>query len=70
MSKKNKIAIVISAVGIACMTIVHIMNKKAEKTTYRASYIEPIPARKKGFYEKRRYCSRRLCGGQRILVFA
>ena len=52
MSKKNKIAIVISAVGIICLTIVHIMNKKAEKTTYRASYIEPIPARKKGFYEK------------------
>lgn len=71
MSKKNKIAIVISAVGIACMTIVHIMNKKAEKTTYRASYIEPIPARKKGFYEK---TMKRLfdiiCGIAAVIVFS
>ena len=71
MSKKNKIAIVISAVGIACMTIVHIMNKKAEKTTYRASYIEPIPARKKGFDEK---TMKRLfdiiCGIGAVIVFS
>lgn len=71
MSKKNKVAIVISIAGIACMATVHIMSKKAEETTYKAKDIEPIPARKKGLYEK--YIKRLfdiICGIGAMIVFS
>lgn len=71
MSKKNKAVIAIGLAGTACVTIVHIMSKKAEKNTYKAKDIEPVLVRKKGFYEK--YIKRILdiiCGIGTIIVFS
>lgn len=47
--------VLFSVLAIAFLIIavvVHVMKRKAEKTTYKAECIEPIEIRKMGFYEK------------------
>lgn len=63
----------IFAVGVITATAVaaHVMRKKAEKTTYKADLIDPIPTRNMGFYEK--YIKRAAdvaCSAGAIVVFS
>lgn len=57
---------------MAAMAITaHLMRKRAEKNTYQARMVEPVPERKMGFYEK--YVKRSVdvvCAASAIAVFA
>lgn len=71
MPKKKTLGIF--AVGVITATAVaaHVMRKKAEKTTYKADLIDPIPTRNMGFYEK--YIKRAAdvaCSAGAIVVFS
>ena len=71
MKKSKKFALLTGAVVGATAIAAHVMNKKAEKTTYEADLIEPIEKRKMGFYEK--YGKRILdiaCATAAIVVFS
>lgn len=71
MKKSKKFALLTGAVVGATAIAVHVMKKKAEKTTYEADLIEPIEKRKMGFYEK--YGKRILdiaCATAAIVVFS
>lgn len=52
MSKREKIAKIIVGVAVVTTVTARMMEKKAQKTTYRTQLIEPIEVRKLGFYEK------------------
>lgn len=52
MSEKMKAAVIVCVIMAGCAAAVHMMRKKAERTTYKADKIEPIAVRKKGVYEK------------------
>lgn len=69
-NKHKKCALIACVVAASAAVIAHVMRKKAEKTTYKAEIIEPIPARKMGFYE--RYVKRAIdvaCASAAIVVF-
>lgn len=70
MSKKKTLGIVIGAIAATAATA-HFMKKRAEKITYTAEFIDPIPQRKMGFYEK--YIKRAAdvaCSAGAIVVFS
>lgn len=50
MSRKKKYAL---ALGLLAIVGVHSLKKQAQRTSYQAKEIEPIPLRKQGFYERR-----------------
>ena len=52
MSIKKTLAILAGTSAFATSITAVVMKKKAEKTTYKAEAIDPIPVRKMGFYEK------------------
>ncbi len=69
--KSKKYALIAGTVAASAAVAAHVMRKKAEKTTYKAEIIEPIPARKMGFYE--RYVKRAIdvaCASAAIVVFS
>lgn len=69
--KSKKYALIAGAVAASAAVTAHVMRKKAEKATYKAEIIEPIPVRKKGFYE--RYVKRAIdvaCASAAIVVFS
>mgnify|MGYP004473626773 FL=1 len=69
--KSKKYALIAGAVAASAAVTAHVMRKKAEKTTYKAEIIEPIPVRKMGFYE--RYVKRAIdvaCATAAIVVFS
>lgn len=69
--KSKKYALIVGAVAASATVTAHVMRKKAEKTTYKAEIIEPIPVRKMGFYE--RYVKRAIdvaCASAAIVVFS
>lgn len=71
MSKGKIIAWIIVGAVSAMTVAAKIMKKKAEKTTYKANIMEPVVARKKGFYEK--YIRRAIdivCATGAIFVFS
>ena len=71
MSKGKIIAWIIVGAVSAMTVAAKIMKKKAEKTTYKANIMEPVVARKKGFYEK--YIKRAIdivCATGAIFVFS
>ena len=70
VSKKKTLGIVIGAIAATAATA-HFMKKRAEKITYTAEFIDPIPQRKMGFYEK--YIKRAAdvaCSAGAIVVFS
>lgn len=69
--KSKKYALITGAVAASAAVTAHVMRKKAEKTTYKAEIIEPIPVRKMRFYE--RYVKRAIdvaCASAAIVVFS
>ncbi len=69
--KAKKYSIVAGAVIASAAVTAHVMRKNAEKTTYKAEIIEPIPVRKMGVYE--RYVKRAIdvaCASAAIVVFS
>lgn len=71
MSKGKNIALFAGAVVAATAVTAHVMKKKADKTTYKAEVVDPIPIRKMGFYEK--YIKRVIdvaCATGAIVVFS
>ncbi len=52
MDMKKKLAISTGVVVAVTVITIHIMKRKAEKTTYVAETVEPVGIRKIGFYEK------------------
>lgn len=69
--KSKKYALIAGAVAASAAVTAHVMRKKAEKTTYKAEIIEPIPVRKMRFYE--RYVKRAIdvtCASAAIVVFS
>ena len=69
--KSKKYALIAGVVAASAAVTAHVMRKKAEKTTYKAEIIEPIPVRKMGFYE--RYVKRAIdvvCASAAIVVFS
>ena len=69
--KSKKYALIAGAVAASAAVTAHVMRKKAEKTTYTAEIIEPIPVRKMGVYE--RYVKRAIdvaCASAAIVVFS
>lgn len=69
--KSKKYALIAGAFAASAAVTAHVMKKKAEKTTYKAEIIEPIPVRKMGFYEK--YVKRAIdvaCATAAIVVFS
>ena len=52
MSKKKNAGLLIAGAVATTAITAHVLKKKAEKTTYVAEAIEPIPVRKWSFYEK------------------
>lgn len=52
MSKREKIAKIIVGVAVVTTVTARMMEKKAQKTTYRTKLMEPIEVRRLGFYEK------------------
>lgn len=71
VSKKKTLGIVIGAIAAATAATAHVMKKRAEKITYTAEFIDPIPQRKMGFYEK--YIKRAAdvaCSAGAIVVFS
>ncbi|SDW52578.1 Sugar transferase involved in LPS biosynthesis (colanic, teichoic acid) [Kandleria vitulina] len=50
MSRNKKYAL---ALGLLAIVGVHSLKKQAQRTSYQAKEIEPIPLRKQGFYERR-----------------
>ena len=72
MSNKAKKFLIIAGVAASATAVTaHVMKKKAEKTTYVAETIDPIPVRKMGFYE--RYVKRVvdvICAASAIVVFS
>ena len=71
MSKKNNFAILVGTTISIAAIVSKIMKRKAEKTTYKASMIEPIKVRKMGIYEK--YIKRGMdiaCATGAIVVFS
>lgn len=69
--KSKKYALIAGAVAASAAVTAHVMRKKAEKTTYKAEIIEPIPVRKMRFYE--RYVKRAIdvtCATAAIVVFS
>ena len=46
----KKFLIIAGVVASATAVTAHVMRKKAEKTTYIAEIIDPIPVRKMGLY--------------------
>ena len=68
---KKKIAFFTSGIALMAGITAHTLYKKAEKTTYKAKLMEPIPPRKMGFYEK--YVKRGLdvvCASAAIICFS
>lgn len=68
--KSKKYALIAGAVAASAAVTAHGMRKKAEKATYKAEIIEPIPVRKMGFYES--YVKRAIdvaCASVAIVVF-
>lgn len=71
VSKKKTLGIVIGAIAAATAATAHVMKKRAEKITYTAEFIDPIPQRKMGLYEK--YIKRAAdvaCSAGAIVVFS
>lgn len=71
MLKGKTLGIIAAGAVAATAVTAHVMRKKAEKTTYKAEAIEPIPTRKMGFYEK--YIKRAVdvaCSASAIVVFS
>lgn len=71
MSKKKSLGIITIGVITATAVTAHMMRKQAEKNTYEAEVIEPIPTRKMGIYEK--YIKRIAdvaCSAGAIVVFS
>lgn len=71
MSKRKTIVKTVVGVAVATAIAIHVMKKKAEKTTYVAESIEPVKVRKRGFYEK--YVKRAIdviCATGAIVVFS
>lgn len=69
--KSKKYALIAGAIAASAAVTAHVMRKKAEKTTYKAEIIEPIPVRKMRFYE--RYVKRAIdvaCASAAIVVFS
>lgn len=69
--KSKKCALIVGVVAASAAVTAHVMRKKAEKTTYKAEIMEPIPARKMRFYE--RYVKRAIdvaCASAAIVVFS
>lgn len=69
--KSKKYTLIAGAVATSAAVTAHVMRKKAEKKTYKAEIIEPIPVRKMGFYE--RYVKRAIdvaCATTAIVVFS
>ena len=69
--KAKKYSIVAGAVIASAAVTAHVMRKNAEKTTYKAEIVEPIPVRKMGVYE--RYVKRAIdvaCATAAIVVFS
>ena len=67
----KKFLIIAGVVASATAVTAHVMRKKAEKTTYIAEIIDPIPVRKMGLYE--RYIKRVvdvICAASAIVVFS
>ena len=68
--KKTALFVCISSI-CAMVASAFVMKKKAKKTTYKATSVEAIPTRKRGFYEK--YIKRALdviCATGAIVVFS
>lgn len=53
MDKKKKAALITGGIIAATAITAKVMEKRAEKTTYRAEEVEPIPEREKSFYERK-----------------
>lgn len=71
MSKKKTLAILAGVAVTGTVLAATIAKNKAEKTTYKAEVIEPIPVRKMGLYEK--YVKRAVdvvCATGAIVVFS
>lgn len=69
--KSKKYTLIAGAIAASAAIAAHVMRKKAEKTTYKAEIIEPIPVRKMRFYE--RYVKRAIdvaCASAAIVVFS
>lgn len=69
--KSKKYALIAGTIAASAAVTAHVMRKKAEKTTYKAEIIEPIPVRKMGVYE--RYVKRAIdvaCASAAIVVFS
>ena len=68
---KKEVASIIAGAMITTSLTAHIMRKRAEKISYTAEIMNPIPVRKMGFYEK--YVKRALdvtCSAGAMLVFS
>ncbi len=71
MSKKKNVALIAGAMITTTALVAHVMKKKADKTTYKAEMMEPVPVRKMNFYEK--YIKRAvdvLCATGAIVTFS
>lgn len=71
VAKKKTIAFIIGGAVTVTAVTAYIMRKKAEKTTYKAELMEPIPTRKMNFYEK--YVKRGLdvvCASTALICFS
>ena len=70
--KKKKTLFFVCIISIcAGLVTVFVLKNKAKKTTYKATSIDAIPTRKRGFYEK--YIKRALdviCASGAIIVFS
>lgn len=69
MNKKKKASLL--AAGIAVLfAVVHGLKTMAQKTTYKAETMEPIPVRKMGFYEKYiKRCLDVVCAFSAMIIF-
>lgn len=71
MSKGDIIGRIVVGTVFVITVVTYVMKKKAEKTTYKAEFVNPIEIRKQGFYEK--YVKRVIdviCSTAAIVVFS
>lgn len=71
MSKGDIIGCIVVGTVFVITVVTYVMKKKAEKTTYKAEFVNPIEIRKQGFYEK--YVKRVIdviCSTAAIVVFS
>ena len=71
MSKGDIIGCIVVGTVFVITVVTYVMKKKAEKTTYKAEFVNPIEIRKRGFYEK--YVKRVIdviCSTAAIVVFS